>query len=173
MSRWRGGFRRLVLAPPGLTGLLNPCVKSGTKLFQPYLVNYFNCVSPARARALVAAASASSPEVKAIPPAPCCGVQSCEIFATLGKSFRSSDEEARALDDPRLAGWKPKAPPRVLFRRGKSTRVRSMKDELTTILEAMRAAQAEVADYLVSADRNAELTMALTTSRRSRNPQAR
>ena len=56
---------------------------------------------------------------------------------------------------------------------GKSTRVRSMKDELTTILEAMRAAQAEVADYLVSADRNAELTMALTTSRRSRNPQAR
>jgi len=47
-----------------------------------------------------------------------------------------------------------------------------MKDELTTILEAMRAAQAEVADYLVSADRNAELTMALTTSRRSRNPLA-
>jgi hypothetical protein len=27
--------RRLVLAPRGLTGLLNPCVKSGTKLFQP------------------------------------------------------------------------------------------------------------------------------------------
>ena len=36
-----------------------------------------------------------------------------------------------------------------------------MKDELTTILEAMRAAQAELADYLVvSADRNAELTIA-------------
>jgi hypothetical protein len=31
-----------------------------------------------------------------------------------------------------------------------------MKDELTTILEAMRAAQGELADYLVSADRNAE-----------------
>src|SRR5262245_13255913 len=73
---------------------------------------------------------------------------------------RARDEKARALDDPRLAGWKPKAPPRVLFRRGTSTRVRSMKDELTTILEAMRAAQAEVADYLVSADRNAELTIA-------------
>ena len=35
-----------------------------------------------------------------------------------------------------------------------------MKNDLTTILEAMRAAQAEVADYLVSADRNAELTIA-------------
>ena len=35
-----------------------------------------------------------------------------------------------------------------------------MKDELTTILDAMRAAQAELADYLVSADRNAELTIA-------------
>ena len=35
-----------------------------------------------------------------------------------------------------------------------------MKEELTTILDAMRAAQAELADYLVSADRNAELTIA-------------
>jgi len=35
-----------------------------------------------------------------------------------------------------------------------------MKDELTTILEALRAAQGELADYLVSADRNAELTIA-------------
>ena len=35
-----------------------------------------------------------------------------------------------------------------------------MKEELTTVLEAMRAAQAELADYLVSADRNAELTIA-------------
>jgi len=35
-----------------------------------------------------------------------------------------------------------------------------MKDELTTILDAMRAARAELADYLVSADRNAELTIA-------------
>ena len=35
-----------------------------------------------------------------------------------------------------------------------------MKDELTTILDAMCAAQAELADYLVSADRNAELTIA-------------
>ena len=35
-----------------------------------------------------------------------------------------------------------------------------MKDELTTILDAMRAAQAELADYLASADRNAELTIA-------------
>src|SRR4030095_9169754 len=39
--------RRLVLAPRGLTGLLNPCVKSGTKLFQPYFMNCFNCASPA------------------------------------------------------------------------------------------------------------------------------
>jgi hypothetical protein len=35
-----------------------------------------------------------------------------------------------------------------------------MKDELTTILDAMRAAQAEPADYLVSEDRTAELTIA-------------
>ena len=35
-----------------------------------------------------------------------------------------------------------------------------MKAELMTILEAMRAAQGELADYLVSADRNAELTIA-------------
>jgi hypothetical protein len=35
-----------------------------------------------------------------------------------------------------------------------------MKEQLTTILDAMRAAQAELADYLVSADRNAELTIA-------------
>jgi len=35
-----------------------------------------------------------------------------------------------------------------------------MKEELTTILEAMRAAHAELADYLVSGDRNAELTIA-------------
>ena len=41
------GFRRLVLALRGLTGLLNPCVRSGTKLFQPYFVNCFNCASPA------------------------------------------------------------------------------------------------------------------------------
>jgi hypothetical protein len=35
-----------------------------------------------------------------------------------------------------------------------------MKEELTTTLEAMRAAQAELTDYLVSPDRNAELTIA-------------
>ena len=35
-----------------------------------------------------------------------------------------------------------------------------MKEQLTTILDAMRAAQAELADYLVSADRKAELTIA-------------
>jgi hypothetical protein len=35
-----------------------------------------------------------------------------------------------------------------------------MKDELTTILEAVDAAQAELAAYLNSADRNAELTIA-------------
>ena len=35
-----------------------------------------------------------------------------------------------------------------------------MNEQLTTILDAMRAAQAELADYLVSADRNAELTIA-------------
>jgi hypothetical protein len=40
-------FRRLVLALRGLTGLLNPYVKPGTKLFQPYFVNCFNCASPA------------------------------------------------------------------------------------------------------------------------------
>ena len=45
-SRWRGGFRRLVLAPRGLTGLLSPSVKSGRKLFQPYFMNCFNCASP-------------------------------------------------------------------------------------------------------------------------------
>jgi hypothetical protein len=31
----------------GLTGLLNPSFKSGTKLFQPYFMNCFNCASPA------------------------------------------------------------------------------------------------------------------------------
>ncbi|HKF11068.1 MAG TPA: hypothetical protein VKB89_20465 [Xanthobacteraceae bacterium] len=35
-----------------------------------------------------------------------------------------------------------------------------MKDELPTILEAIRAAQAELAAYLNSADRDAELTIA-------------
>jgi hypothetical protein len=35
-----------------------------------------------------------------------------------------------------------------------------MKDELATILDAMRAAQAELAAYLNSADPNAELTLA-------------
>jgi hypothetical protein len=35
-----------------------------------------------------------------------------------------------------------------------------MKDELKTILEAVNAAQAELAAYLNSADRNAELTIA-------------
>jgi hypothetical protein len=35
-----------------------------------------------------------------------------------------------------------------------------MKDELATILDAMRAAQAELAAYLNSADPNAELTRA-------------
>jgi hypothetical protein len=53
----------------------------------------------------------------------------------------------------RLAGWKPKALPRVLF--GRETRVECvMKDELMTILEAMRAAQAELAAYLTSATPN-------------------
>ena len=46
-SRGRGGFRRLVLALWGLTGLLNPSVKVGTKLFQPYFMNCFNYASPA------------------------------------------------------------------------------------------------------------------------------
>ena len=40
--------RRLVLTSCGLTGLLNPCVKSGTKLFQPYVLNCFNCASSLR-----------------------------------------------------------------------------------------------------------------------------
>ena len=35
-----------------------------------------------------------------------------------------------------------------------------MQDELPTILEAIRAAQRELAAYLNSADRNAELTIA-------------
>jgi hypothetical protein len=35
-----------------------------------------------------------------------------------------------------------------------------MKDELTKILDAIGGAQAELADYLVSGDRNAELTIA-------------
>jgi hypothetical protein len=35
-----------------------------------------------------------------------------------------------------------------------------MKDELVTVLEAVRRAQAELAAYLDSADRNAELTIA-------------
>lgn len=35
-----------------------------------------------------------------------------------------------------------------------------MKDELTTILEAMCGAQAELADYLASTDHNSELTIA-------------
>jgi hypothetical protein len=48
----------------------------------------------------------------------------------------------------------PKALPRVLFA---SMR---MKDELTTILEAVGAAQAELAAYLTSSDRNAELAIA-------------
>ena len=35
-----------------------------------------------------------------------------------------------------------------------------MKDGLATILEAMRGAQAELADYLASTDHNSELTIA-------------
>ncbi|MGZ3293388.1 MAG: hypothetical protein ACXU9D_08960, partial [Xanthobacteraceae bacterium] len=35
-----------------------------------------------------------------------------------------------------------------------------MRDELVTVLEALRRAQAELASYLDSADRNAELTIA-------------
>ena len=35
-----------------------------------------------------------------------------------------------------------------------------MKDEFATILDAMRGAQAELADYLASADHNSELTIA-------------
>jgi hypothetical protein len=53
----------------------------------------------------------------------------------------------------------PKALPRVLFCRGKPASMR-MKDELTTILEAVGAAQAELAAYLTSSDRNAELAIA-------------
>jgi hypothetical protein len=35
-----------------------------------------------------------------------------------------------------------------------------MRDDLVTVLEALRRAQAELASYLDSADRNAELTIA-------------
>jgi hypothetical protein len=83
---------------------------------------------------------------------------SCATEATL---VRSSPR-----NPPRrgLQRWKPKARLRVLSSRGnEQTSVECecvMKDELTTILDAMRAAQAELADYLVSADRNAELTIA-------------
>jgi hypothetical protein len=57
---------------------------------------------------------------------------------------------------------KPKRPPSVLMSRGRTEerRVIAMKDELATILEAVRRAQAELAAYLDSADRNAELTIA-------------
>lgn len=56
--------------------------------------------------------------------------------------------------------WKPKARLRVLSSRENLSLECVMKEELTTILEAVRASQAELADYLVSADRNAELTIA-------------
>src|SRR4029077_6686431 len=35
-------LRRLVLAPSGLTGLLNPCVKSCTKMFYPERIHCFH-----------------------------------------------------------------------------------------------------------------------------------
>src|SRR5262245_49087201 len=66
------------------------------------------------------------------------------------------------LDDAWLAGGGNRKP-RCAFYPPGATSVECecvMKDELTTILDAMRAAQAELADYLVSADRNAELTIA-------------
>jgi hypothetical protein len=58
--------------------------------------------------------------------------------------------------------WKPKARLRVLSSRGETCVEYEcvMKDELTIVLDAMRAAQAELGDYLGSADRNAELTIA-------------
>ena len=59
---------------------------------------------------------------------------------------------------PIVAGLKPKVQPRVLSAEG--TRYVRMKDELATILDAMRAAQAELASYLSSAHPDAELTLA-------------
>ena len=47
-SRRCGEFPAARLSSGGLTGLLNPCVKSGTKLFQPYVLNCFNCASSLR-----------------------------------------------------------------------------------------------------------------------------
>jgi hypothetical protein len=49
---------------------------------------------------------------------------------------------------------------RAFYVAGEMRVERVMKDELVTILEAMRAAQSELAAYLVSTDRNAELTIA-------------
>jgi hypothetical protein len=58
-------------------------------------------------------------------------------------------------------GLKPKASPSVSRGPGASVSVsNSMTDELGTVLEAVRRAQAELAAYLGSPDRNAELTIA-------------
>jgi hypothetical protein len=73
--------------------------------------------------------------------------------------YAPSARRREILDDRGLAGWKPKAPLRVVSSQENKVEC-VMKEELTTILDAMRAAQAELADYLVSADRNAELTIA-------------
>jgi hypothetical protein len=49
---------------------------------------------------------------------------------------------------------------RAFYSAGEDRSVCVCKDELTTILEAVGAAQAELAAYLTSGDRNAELTIA-------------
>jgi hypothetical protein len=54
----------------------------------------------------------------------------------------------------------PPAHRRAFYVAGEMRVERVMKDELVTILEAMRAAQSELAAYLVSTGRNAELTIA-------------
>jgi hypothetical protein len=46
-SRWRGGFRRLVLAPRGLTGLAQPICKIWHKIVSAVLRELFQlCFSP-------------------------------------------------------------------------------------------------------------------------------
>jgi hypothetical protein len=85
--------RRLVLVSRGLTGLLNPCVKSGTKLYQPYFMNCFNCASPAVLSDRVPANTVLQPAAPLLPSgAPAGRVRSS---VPSGTSFRQNENPAR------------------------------------------------------------------------------
>src|SRR5262249_46280636 len=93
------------LALRGLTGLLNPCVKSCTKLCLPYFMNCFNCASSggySRAAFIFQSANFSPPLARLPKPAVWRATRSDFRAAAIGGPGRGSSVRRMPRTSPAL-----------------------------------------------------------------------